>query len=78
MMYMEDQRWQRGLSCMPSWGRCPFMSHILVLEDTSRAAVWRQTVTCGLWCCLADNEITFQYLSELLCPFHEIIRVTCY
>lgn len=29
-------------------------------------------------CCFADNNVTFQYLSELLCPFHEIIGMTCY
>lgn len=69
---MEDQHWQQGLSCVPSWGRCLFVSHVLVLEDMSRA------VACGLWCCLADNRISFQYLSKLLYPFHEIIRVTCY
>lgn len=28
--------------------------------------------------CFADNSMCFQYLSELLYPFHEIIRMTCY
>jgi len=65
-----------GMLARPAWAGVSSRAVFWFLGHELSHGLEAECVLC-LWCCFADN-IFFQRLSKLLCPFHEIIRVTCY